>query len=94
MEMVFEGVTDEVEAIGRKYDWKGEALKGNIYRIFRGVTEGTKSMDDAIEEFVKSDMALAKRQMTWFKRNPSIHWSSDPQELESLVDTFLDRQSQ
>lgn len=93
-EMVFEGVTDEVETIGRKYDWKGEALKGNIYRIFRGVVEGTKSMDDAIEEFVQSDMALAKRQMTWFKRNPFIHWSSDPEELERQVDTFLSRQVQ
>lgn len=93
-QMVAEGVIDEVEVVGRKYGWKGEALKGNIYRIFRGVVEGTKPLDDAIEEFVQSDMALAKRQMTWFRRNPSIHWSSDPKELEYLVDTFLDRQVQ
>ncbi|HKX23985.1 MAG TPA: tRNA (adenosine(37)-N6)-dimethylallyltransferase MiaA [Candidatus Saccharimonadales bacterium] len=90
-EMVSEGVIDEVEAIGHKYEWRGEALKGNIYRIFRGVVEGTKPVDDAIEEFVQSDMALAKRQMTWFKRNASIHWSSNPEELEVLVDTFLNR---
>lgn len=93
-EMVLEGVADEVEEIGHKYNWKGEALKGNIYRIFRGVVEGTKTMDDAIEEFVQSDMALAKRQMTWFKRNPAIRWSSSPEELESLVDTFLNRHAQ
>jgi tRNA dimethylallyltransferase len=92
--MVTEGVLDEVEKIGRKYAWKGEALKGNIYRIFRGVIEGDKSLDEAVEEFVQSDMALAKRQMTWFKRNPSIHWSSDPEELARLVDTFLNRQAQ
>jgi tRNA dimethylallyltransferase len=93
-EMVTEGVLDEVEKIGRKYAWKGEALKGNIYRIFRGVIEGDKSLDEAVEEFVQSDMALAKRQMTWFKRNASIHWSSDPEELARLVDTFLNRQAQ
>lgn len=93
-EMVAEGVIDEVEEVGRRYDWRGEALKGNIYRIFRGVVEGGKSMDDAIEEFVRSDMALAKRQMTWFKRNPSIHWSANPEELERLVDTFLERHIQ
>ena len=93
-EMVQEGVVDEVERIGQKYHWKGEALKGNIYRIFRGVAQGDKNLDDAIEEFVQSDMALAKRQMTWFKRNPSIHWSAHPEELERLVDTFLSRSAQ
>ncbi len=90
-EMVAGGVLDEVRRVSERYGWMGEALKGNIYRIFRGVVEGQKSLDSAVEEFVRSDMALAKRQMTWFKRNPFIHWSSDPDELERLVDTFLDR---
>ena len=90
-EMVAEGVLEEVERIGQKYDWRGEALKGNIYRIFKGVIQGDKPLDEAIEEFVQSDMALAKRQMTWFKRNQFIHWSSNPEELANQVDTFLRR---
>jgi tRNA dimethylallyltransferase len=88
-EMVAEGVVEEVRRIGQKYQWKGEALKGNIYRIFRGVVEDQISLRLALEEFVRSDMALAKRQMTWFKRNPAIHWSNDPDELLAQVDTFL-----
>jgi tRNA dimethylallyltransferase len=88
-EMIAEGVLEEVKSIGQKYAWKGEALKGNIYRIFRGVIEGDKSLDEATDEFVQSDMALAKRQMTWFKRNQFIHWSSNPEELADEVDTFL-----
>lgn len=90
-QMVREGVLDEVAKLGKKYAWKGEALKGNIYRIFRGVTDGSKPLEDAIEEFVQSDMALAKRQMTWFKRNPYIVWSADPDELLEEVDTFIGR---
>jgi tRNA dimethylallyltransferase len=92
IEMLKEGVLDEVRRVGQRYGWKGEALKGNIYRIFRGIVEGEKTEEQAIEEFVRSDMALAKRQMTWFKRNPYIKWSSDPEELLDDVDTFLTQQ--
>ncbi len=92
-EMVAAGVLDEVAALGTRYQWNGEALKGNIYRIFRPVVEGDKSADEALEEFVRSDMALAKRQMTWFKRNPYIKWSSSPEKLRAMVDTFLNQPS-
>ncbi len=88
-EMIAAGVLEEVRSIGEGYRWSGEALKGNIYRIFRPVVEGTESVEAAIEEFVRSDMALAKRQMTWFKRNPAIHWSDDPADLLNQVGTFL-----
>ena len=91
-EMVAEGVMDEVTRVGRQYAWEGEALKGNIYRIFRGVVEGDKALEAGIEEFIRSDMALAKRQMTWFKRNQFIQWSSSQDDLLAKVDTFL-RQS-
>lgn len=90
-EMVATGVVGEVALMGARYQWKGEAMKGNIYRVFRGVVEGEKSVEEATEEFVRSDMALAKRQMTWFKRNPSIVWSASPEELLAKVDTFLDQ---
>lgn len=88
-EMVEEGVIEEVERLGAQYRWRGEALKGNIYRIFKGVKGGEKPLHEAIEEFVRSDMALAKRQMTWFRRHPHIVWSEDPDKLLARVDTFL-----
>lgn len=90
-EMVQAGVVEEVGAMGARYRWNGEALKGNIYRVFRGVVDGTKSIDAAVEEFIRSDMALAKRQMTWFKRNPHIIWSTNQQALMARVDTFLNQ---
>jgi tRNA dimethylallyltransferase len=92
-EMVQAGVLDEVKELGERYGWEGEALKGNIYRIFRNVVEDTTDIDTATEEFVKSDLALAKRQITWFKRNPAIVWSENPADLRSRVDTFLRQQA-
>jgi tRNA dimethylallyltransferase len=88
-QMIDDGVLHEVAQVGQKYGWRGEALKGNIYRIFRGVVEGTQPLEEAIAEFVQSDMNLAKRQMTWFKRNKCIVWSKNPHDLVETVDTFL-----
>src|SRR6266702_5008735 len=92
-EMVKDGVVGEVALIGARHQWKGEALKGSIYRIFEEVVAGSKTVEEAVEEFVQSDMALAKRQMTWFKRNPYISWAASPNDLLERVDTFLSRHS-
>lgn len=87
-EMIAQGVVDEVEQVGLRYHWKGEALKG-IYQIFRGVKSKEKPLERAVHELVQSDMSLAKRQMTWFRRHPHIVWSEDPDDLVARVDTFL-----
>lgn len=86
--MVAEGITDEIKRLGEIYGWDSEAMTGNIYRIFKGFIEGVKSESEALEEFVRSDMSLAKRQMTWFKRNPHIVWGNTS-ELERAVKDFL-----
>jgi tRNA dimethylallyltransferase len=88
-EMLRQGVLDEVARLGRDYQWSGEAFTGNIYGAFRGVVEGTKSLEVASEECITSDMRLAKRQMTWFRRNPHIFWSESPAMVLKTVDTFL-----
>ncbi len=90
--MIEKGIVGEVEAVGKKYNWHGEALKGNIYRIFRDVVEGKMSLGEATEASIRSDMALAKRQMTWFKRNSDIVWSENPEELLGKVGIFLHQQ--
>lgn len=86
--MVEQGITDEVRRLAGRYGWEAEAMTGNIYRIFRGVIEGTKTTDQAVQEAIQSDMQLAKRQMTWFKRNPHVIWGT-PDELSEHVDAFL-----
>lgn len=88
-EMLDQGVAGEAAVLGRKYGWQSEAMKGNVYRILQGVIEGSKTLKTAQEEFVQSDMSLAKRQMTWFRRNPHIIWSDNPKELLDVVDKFL-----
>ena len=92
-EMLDAGVLGEVATAGAAYRWSGEALKGNAYRAFRNLIQGEETIAEAIEKVVQKDAALAKRQMTWFKRNPYIVWSEDTNELLTRVDTFLDQRS-
>lgn len=72
--MLDAGVMEEVEWAFAHYPIESEALTGGIYRIFRDVIWGDLDKQSAVEKFVFSDMHLAKRQITWFKRNPDINW--------------------
>ena len=70
-------VVGEAMKLGKKYGWDSEAMTGNIYPVVRSVIDGTVTIEDAIKKFQLSDRSLAKRQMTWFRRNPYIVWCKD-----------------
>ncbi len=36
--------------------------------------DGEKTLDECVEQLKRSTRRYAKRQLTWFKRNPEIHW--------------------
>ena len=44
------------------------------YKEFVAALEGTLSIDDAADEVRKASRHYAKRQLTWFRRNPQMHW--------------------
>jgi len=46
---------------------------------------GEMSLDDARARWVKNTRAYAKRQLTWFRKEPDIHWFS-PGENEAVAD--------
>lgn len=87
-DMVAKGVVQEVQKLGDVYGWHTEALTGNIYRIFRGVVEGNASIESALERCVLSDRQLAKRQITWLKRNPYVIWGP-PDQLLPMIEHFV-----
>ena len=77
--MLADGVIDEVAWAFAQYGDESEAVTGGIYRVFRDVIRGKLPKEDAIKLFVQSDLQLAKRQMTWLKRNHDITWFNDAQ---------------
>lgn len=76
-EQLFEnGVVAEATMLGKKYGWESEAMTGNIYPIVQSYLKNELTLVEAIDLFTTSDQQLAKRQMTWFRRNPYIEWVS------------------
>ena len=68
------GVVEEATILGKKYGWNSEAMTGNIYPLIKLHLDGKISLDEAKTEFITADYRLAKRQMTWLRRNPDIMW--------------------
>jgi tRNA dimethylallyltransferase len=89
--MVETGFVDELERLVERYGWGIQALQAPGYKAFRGYMAGELSLEQAKQQFIKNDMALAKRQRTWFKRNSSIHWVKKQIESVDLVTTFLNK---
>ena len=73
--MVEEGRLEEVQAIlasGIPAD--ATALQAIGYKEFLGVAEGRISMEEAIADVKLRSRQYAKRQLTWLRKNPDIHW--------------------
>jgi tRNA dimethylallyltransferase len=76
-EHIFEdNIVNESTILGKKYGWQSEAMTGNIYPLMRRYLQGNLSLDQAKDEFTTLDWNLAKRQLTWLRRNPYIIWLS------------------
>ena len=65
---------DEVKKLVQAYGWNNGAMKSDIYEYAWQYLEGKITLDEARTLCFYEDWHLAKRQLTWFKRNPYIKW--------------------
>ena len=73
--MVEEGWLDEViELNSRGYDENSPGLQVLGYRQFLLYLKGAISWEETIGDIKKETRNLAKRQLTWFRRNNKIEW--------------------
>ena len=84
-EMLAAGLLEEARGIFEHLPAESEAAKSNIYAALRPYFEGQVDLQAALEDFVGRDLALAKKQLTWFKRHPQIRWFDD----SHLAETYL-----
>ena len=77
--MLESGLMEEAFLVFKKYSPDCEAAKSNIYLALRLYFERKISLNEALADFVRRDLALARKQMTWFKRHPWIVWFEDEQ---------------
>lgn len=75
-QLLNDGVVDEATILGKKYGWETAAMTGNIYPLIHEYLEGRMSLSELKEKSTTVDWRLAKRQLTWLRRNPHLHWVS------------------
>jgi len=71
-----DGVIEEAKKAAAKYGWDNEAMTGNIYPLIRSYLDGQLTMDELEQKFIVRDWQLAKRQLTWLRRNEHIYWAN------------------
>lgn len=91
--MIEQGFVEEVIQLSERYGWDAPGLLAPGYKAFRGYIENKISLEEAKYEFVRNDYLLARRQLTWFRRNKSIQWLSDPIKYVEIITTFLNKNS-
>ena len=67
------------------------------YKELKPYLDGVLSLDEAVENLKRATRNYAKRQITWFKRNPQIHWiyadTCSKQDLLAQAITFAETET-
>lgn len=68
------GIIEEAVRNGEKYGWDSEAMTANAYPLIREFLSVNLTKEELIEKMSVRDWRLAKRQITFMKRNKQINW--------------------
>ncbi|NPV26037.1 MAG: tRNA (adenosine(37)-N6)-dimethylallyltransferase MiaA [Firmicutes bacterium] len=84
--MLAEGLVDEVRRLlDQGYTAEHKALQGLGYKEIIGYLNGNYDLVTAVELIKRNTRRFAKRQLTWFRRDPRIVWF-DVESFASLQD--------
>ena len=84
-------IEDETLRMVKRYGWDSQAMKSDIYPICWDLMRGKIELDEAIRLNALDDWHLAKRQLTWFKRNKNIIWVPLESAKERIINFYLTR---
>jgi tRNA dimethylallyltransferase len=86
------GVVKETEGLlARRYSRNLASMKGLGYRQVAGFLAGEYDLEEAVRRLKRDTRHFAKRQLTWFRREPGIRWVivSESEKPESVADRLL-----
>jgi tRNA dimethylallyltransferase len=90
--MLAAGLQEEVQALlDQGYDPQLKSMQSLGYRHITAFLQGAVTWDDTVASLKRDHRRYAKRQMTWFTADSSVHWLQ-PHEIDTaneLVDRFL-----
>ncbi len=75
------GVVDEVrQLVARGVPLSAHAFSGLVYRQVVDYLNGVRDLAATRELVVRENMRYAKRQVTWFRKEPGVMWLEAPGE--------------
>lgn len=88
--MLMDGLVDEVRALRRDEASHPTALQAIGYKEIVAALEGRMSMDEAVSLVKQLSRNYAKKQMTWFQRDPRSIWiDADGRSAEQITQYMI-----
>ena len=76
--MIEKGLVEETKCLLNKHGRIANIVDTIGYREIISALDGEMSFDDAIDKLKQNTRNYAKRQLTWFRKNPDIKWNCYP----------------
>ena len=73
-DMLARGLVDEVRALMAREQAHPTAIQAIGYKEIAAALRGELSMEEAVRRTKRASRNLAKRQLTWFRRDPRVIW--------------------
>jgi len=85
------GMVEEILDLYEKYDLPPDKIQnlGIAYSLIPLYQKGELTRKELFEKIVQAEIKYAKRQMTWFKKDPRIFWINEKNQAKNKIEEFL-----
>jgi tRNA dimethylallyltransferase len=88
--MVQSGLVEEVQALAARAAGLSRTARQALgYREILAHVENGAPLDDCLEEAMRHTRQFARRQASWFRRDPRVRWAGRSEEAQDLVENAL-----
>ena len=77
--MIEQGLVEETKELLQKHGRIPNIVDTIGYREVILYLDGIIGLEEAVNKLKQNTRNYAKRQLTWFRRNPDIHWNCYPE---------------
>lgn len=89
--MLHDGLVSEIEQLTSRYGWDLQAFQTPEFKAIKKYVQNEIDVTETKELVIRGDLQLAKRQLTWFKRNPDITWAPNSKAALQLASRFMSK---
>lgn len=83
--MLAQGLVAEVQDLRRRYSTSLKPMQSLGYRHVSAFLDGRLTWDDMVAQLQRDTRRYAKRQLTWFRAEPHVHWLA-PEQVDQALD--------